>query len=68
MDALLTASQAALAANVSRQLFNYWRSRGHIKPADHDDRGRPLYREREVLEVECEMRHSPNSRRVPQLV
>ena len=66
MDALLTTTEAATAARVSKQLIYAWRVNGKLKPADYDPRGRPLYRERDVLEVERDTRRSPNSHRVPQ--
>jgi hypothetical protein len=51
LDAQLTASQAARAAGVSRQLFNYWRSRGAIRSCGQR-RGRPVYRFGDVLDAE----------------
>lgn len=57
-DARLTASQAALLAGVTKQLVNYWRVKGHLKPqAD----GR--YRVADVLSVEAKMRKAPQSTR-----
>jgi hypothetical protein len=58
LDAKLTAAQAARYVGISRQLFNYWRTSGKVEP---DERG--LYRLGDVLEVERQTRHSPNSHR-----
>jgi hypothetical protein len=43
---------------VTKQTFNYWRTTGRITP---DDAGE--YRWGDVLQVELDMRRSPNSRR-----
>lgn len=59
LDALVTPSQAARAAGVSKQLFNWWRISGKVKPTEC---GR--YRLREVLNIEKQMRRSPQSHRV----
>lgn len=58
LDALLTAAQAAKAAGVSRQLFNYWRFKGKLKPNSDGQ-----YRLRDVLEVERDMRNDVKSHR-----
>lgn len=62
-DALLPASLAARRANVSRQLVNYWRRTGKLQPVAVDQRGRPLYRHGDVLNVERATRRSPHSHR-----
>lgn len=64
-DNLLPAAEAAFAANVSRQLFDYWRRSGKIQPAKVDQTGRALYRVGDALDVERDMRNSPQSRRSP---
>ena len=58
LDARLPAHLAALAAGVSKQLFNYWRTSGKIRP---DEDG--LYRYGDVLAVEADMRKAPQSSR-----
>jgi hypothetical protein len=62
MDALVPASMAARAANVSKQLFNYWRRSGKVKPAGERN-GHALYRLGDVLKVESETRRAPQSHR-----
>lgn len=57
-NALLTATQAAEAVGVSKQLFNYWRGKGYIQP-DRDG----LYRLGDVYELEERMRTSAYSKR-----
>jgi hypothetical protein len=64
LDAELTASQAAQAVRVSRQLFNYWRAQGLIRPCGQR-RGRPVYRFGDVVDVEQRMRDTPRSLRRP---
>ena len=61
MDALLPAHMAAEKCNVSTQLFNWWVRTGKLKPVDNE--GRPLYRLRDALNVEKQMRRSGQSRR-----
>lgn len=63
MEALLPASLAALRVGVSRQLFNYWRATGKIIPVAFGSDNRPLYRHRDILEVERATRRSPQSHR-----
>lgn len=59
LDATLRAHQAAAAANVSKQTFNYWRrDGGPLKPAGYDRAGRALYRLGDVLDVERETRRN----------
>lgn len=60
LDARLPAFLAAKAVGVSRQLFNYWRSSGKIKP---DERG--LYRYGDAVLLEAKMRRNPHSTRRP---
>jgi len=61
-DTLLPGVLAAARAEVSRQLLNYWRQTGKLRPAEVRD-GRPLYRLGDVLEVERATLHSSQSRR-----
>ena len=61
-DAKLPAHLAARLVGVSRQLVNYWRTSGKLKPAAHATRGY-VYRIGDVLELERATRRSPNSRR-----
>lgn len=62
LDALLTPSEAARAAGVSKQLLNYWRTRGHLQ---QQPCGR--YRLGDVLNTEARMRNSVQSHRTRQL-
>jgi len=61
MDSLLPAHKAAEMCNVSKQLFNWWVRSGKLEPVDTE--GRPLYRLRDALNVEKQMRRSAQSRR-----
>jgi hypothetical protein len=61
VDARLNAQLAALAAGVSKQTFNYWRSSGKILPAEDG-----TYSYIEVMRVEAAMRRSSKSHRKPQ--
>lgn len=63
-DDLLPAAIAAQKAGVSKQLFNYWRSSGKVKPAEVVN-GHPVYRLGDVRKVERVMRRSSQSRRQP---
>jgi len=58
LDARLPAHLAAAMVGVSRQLINYWRATGKIQPD-----GRKRYRLGDLLDVERDMRRSPQSRR-----
>jgi len=60
LDARLPAHLAALAVGVKKQLFNYWRASGKIRP---DENG--LYRYGDVVALEAQMRRHPQSRRRP---
>lgn len=62
LDAKLPAHLAAAQVGVSRQLVNWWRRSGKLKPAAKASRGY-VYRLGDVLEVERDTRRSPNSRR-----
>lgn len=62
-DILLPAAEAAIRANVSKQVFNYWRRTNKVTPAAVDDNGRALYRARDVLAAERQTRRSPYSHR-----
>lgn len=64
LDARLPAHLAAAMVGVSRQLINYWRKSGRLKPVDHNGR-QPLYRLGDLFDVERETRHSPQSHRCP---
>lgn len=61
-DAKLPAHLAAQLVGVSRQLINYWRTAGILRPAARASRGY-VYRLADVLEAERQTRRSPNSRR-----
>lgn len=61
-NARLSAHQAAELVGVSRQLVNWWRSSGKLKPITTKGRS-PLYRLADVLETEAQTRRSPHSRR-----
>jgi hypothetical protein len=52
INALLTATQAAGYAGVTRQAIINWRNRGHLTAAGHDPAGRPLYRLLDVAKAE----------------
>jgi hypothetical protein len=60
MDALLPGKMAAMLAGVSVRVVVNWRNRGYLKVATdghgneiRDERGRPLYRVRDILAVEA---------------
>ena len=58
LEARLTAQLAALAAGVSKQAFNYWRTSGKISPGEDG-----LYRYGDVLKAESLTRRSVKSHR-----
>lgn len=58
LDARLNPQLAALAAGVTKQTFNYWRTSGKLAPDDNGE-----YRLGDVLRVERDTRNNPNSRR-----
>jgi hypothetical protein len=58
LDARLRPADAAKAAGVSKQLLNWWRSVGKVRP---DERG--TYRLGDVLAVERDTRRNPQSSR-----
>lgn len=60
LDAKVPAWFAAKQAGVSKQLLNYWRSKGKVTP-DADG----MYRLGDVLTVEAQTRRSPTSSRRP---
>lgn len=60
-DALLTVTQAATLARVSKQLVNWWRTSGRIRAVKRNGVWR--YRLGDVLQVECETRNAPQSHR-----
>jgi hypothetical protein len=60
LEARLTPQLAALAAGVSKQTFNYWRTAGKVTPGDDG-----LYRYGDVLQAESRTRRSPKSHRKP---
>ena len=62
-DRLLPAAEAAIRANVSKQVFNYWRRTSKVTPAARDEDGRALYRTSDVLAAERTTRRSPYSHR-----
>jgi DNA-binding transcriptional MerR regulator len=62
LDALITGTQAARLAGVSKQLIRRWRLLGHLQPADPTP-GRPRYRVRDVLAAERDTRRAPQSNR-----
>ena len=62
LEARVTASQAARAMRISKQLFNYWRSQGLVAPVGERG-GRPVYRFGDVVDVERRMRRNPRSSR-----
>lgn len=64
LDAVLTASEAARVARVTKQLFNYWRAKGKIVSCG-THRSRPVYRLGDVVDVEAEMRGNSRSSRSP---
>jgi predicted site-specific integrase-resolvase len=63
-DAQVRAADAAKYLGISRQLINYWRASGKVEPVGRKGRN-VLYRLRDLVEVEREMRHSPMSHRIP---
>lgn len=63
LDTLLPAPLARLRVGVSRQLFHYWCRTGALQPAATTTDGRPLYRHRDILTVERDMRASLHSSR-----
>jgi DNA-binding transcriptional MerR regulator len=62
LDALITGTEAARLAGVSKQLVRRWRELGHLQPADPTP-GRPRFRVGDVLKAERKTRRSPWSRR-----
>ena len=62
LDAQVRAADAAKYLGISRQLINYWRSSGKIRPVARTGRN-VLYRLRDLAEVELAMRRSPMSHR-----
>jgi hypothetical protein len=58
LDARLTAQLAALAAGVSKQTFNYWRTSGKVVAGEDG-----LYRYGDVLNAEAQTRRSTKSHR-----
>lgn len=63
-DALLTLTEAAIRANVSKQLVRYWTTRRH-NPLPRDANG--MIRLADLLEIERETRMHHNSHRGQQL-
>lgn len=61
MDALLTVTEAAALARVSKQLVNWWRTSGRIGATKR--KGVWHYRLGDVLKVEAETRRAPQSHR-----
>jgi len=61
-DAQVRAADAAKYLGISRQLINYWRASGKVEPVGRKGRN-VLYRLRDLVEVEREMRYSPMSHR-----
>lgn len=57
LNAYVTGAQAARIAGVSKQLVNYWRSKGHLE--QHGGR----YRLGDVLTIEQRMRANAHSSR-----
>ena len=62
LDDILTTAQAAEHVNVSRNLIDYWRTTGRLKPAGRYGRSW-LYRRGDVADTELAMRDSSQSRR-----
>lgn len=54
----LTTTGAAKLAGVKPQTISMWVARGHLKPAGHDGRGRPVYTQRDVAMAEKATRTS----------
>lgn len=52
LDSLVTTTQAANLAGVRVSAISNWKDRGHLAPAMHDGRGRPLYRWIDVARAE----------------
>ena len=64
LDAQVPAYLAAEQAEVSKQVFNYWRRKGYVKPVATDRRtGKPLYRVGDALAVDARISASPLSHR-----
>lgn len=63
-EAQLPAHLAAERVGVSRQLVNYWRRRGLLRPVGVQGRS-PLYRLGDVFEVEAATRRTAQSHRQP---
>lgn len=58
LDARLTATEAAMAVGVSKQVINYWRASGKISADKHK-----RYRFGDVIQLEARMRKAPQSSR-----
>lgn len=56
LDSLVTIMQAANLADVRVSAISNWKDRGHLGPAMHDGRGRPLYRWIDVARAERKTR------------
>lgn len=52
LDSLVTTTEAANLAGVKVAAISNWKQRGHLVPAAHDGRGRPLYRWIDVAKAE----------------
>jgi hypothetical protein len=63
LEALLRASEAAAYFRCQRQRIANWVRAGYLRAIGRDDRGRPLYRLRDLLEAERATRRSPKSHR-----
>jgi DNA-binding transcriptional MerR regulator len=50
-DALVSGPDAAKVANVSPSTIRMWVARGHLQPATHGERGRPVFRLADVMRV-----------------
>jgi DNA-binding transcriptional MerR regulator len=55
-DTLVTATEAATVCSVRLCTISAWRARGKITPAGIDERGRYVYRLRDVAAVELSTR------------
>lgn len=63
LEALLRASEAAAYFRCQRQRIANWVRLGYLAISGKDERGRPLYRLRDLLDAERRTRRSPKSHR-----
>jgi hypothetical protein len=56
LNELMTTTEASRATGITPGSIRTWASRGHLEPAGLDERGRPMYRLRDILRCERDRR------------